>query len=428
MSGNRKCLECFILACFALIFLGRGSQAEAAEKNHSRENTAEESVEFTYDFRNPEIMEQMEQVLESDEWIQEESISEEIQTREPEEKTPVRLGTRGWESVDMDMLRLCQEFTAKVYVNLERESFVTVYSQMDENSAYTGKLFPGSCADLIGEAGEWYQVKGSDFEGYVPKKDVLTGETAAGTVAAQLTEEAVVIADALNIREIPSTEGKRIGKAKAGETYTVQQEGSAWCEILFGEDRQVGYVASDYISIQYNFQGTISAKEEARIAEEKRRQEEEEKRRKEEEERKRKEQEEQKRKEEEQRQQEAAAAAAAAKEQQRLDAIAAQAGLPAGSLISLGVFRITHYCACESCTGRPNATTATGTIPTVGRSVAVYPKQIPYGTTVVVDGHAYVAEDCGGGIKTNCMDIFVGDHALAFQLGVIYREVFMRVK
>ncbi len=424
MSRCRMYFKCIALLGLALVFLGRGTAARAEQDWEAGENTAEESVEFTYDFRNPEIEQQMKLALESKGWSEEKeepSDDSEETSEETQEDDPIRIGKRGWENVDMEMFRLRQEFSAKVYVDLEKESFVTVYSQTDTGSAYTGKLFPGACAELIGQEGQWYQIRSVDFEGYVRKEDVLSGDDAADKVAAQLTEEALVVADVLNIRQIPSAEGERIGRAKAGETYVIQQKGGAWCEILLDESGRTGYVAAEYISIQYNFQGSISAKEEQRIAEEKRKKEEEERRQREEAERKQKE-------EEARRQQEAAAAAAAAKEQQRLDAIAAQAGLPAGSLISLGIFRITHYCACESCTGRQNATTATGTIPTVGRSVAVYPKQIPYGSTVVVDGHAYVAEDCGGGIKTNCLDIFVGDHDLAFQLGVIYREVFVRVK
>ena len=87
-------------------------------------------------------------------------------------------------------------------------------------------------------------------------------------------------------------------------------------------------------------------------------------------------------------------------------------------------FSITYYCCCSICcgeysyevTGVPNRT-ASGTIPQEGRTIAVCTDQIPLGTTVIIDGHAYVAEDVGGAITWNHIDIYVEDHQRALQLG-----------
>lgn len=87
----------------------------------------------------------------------------------------------------------------------------------------------------------------------------------------------------------------------------------------------------------------------------------------------------------------------------------------------IGNFTITHYCnqqyshICNS--GYPYKT-ATGTTPTPGRTIAVDPRKIPYGTRVVIDGHIYIAEDCGGAIKGNKIDICVGSHNEAMRKGV----------
>lgn len=61
---------------------------------------------------------------------------------------------------------------------------------------------------------------------------------------------------------------------------------------------------------------------------------------------------------------------------------------------------------------------STGVYPKAGRTIAVDPKKIPYGTYLYVDGHGvFIAEDCGGDIKGHRLDIFVDTHKEAIQLG-----------
>lgn len=92
----------------------------------------------------------------------------------------------------------------------------------------------------------------------------------------------------------------------------------------------------------------------------------------------------------------------------------------------LGTFRITHYCPCSICCGPwSNGITSTGITATTNRTIAVDPNQIPYGTKVVINGQVYVAEDCGGAIKENCIDIYVATHEEGESKGVYYTEVYM---
>lgn len=92
---------------------------------------------------------------------------------------------------------------------------------------------------------------------------------------------------------------------------------------------------------------------------------------------------------------------------------------------SLGMFRITAYCPCVKCCNKDDGITATGTKATQGRTIAVDPAVIPYGTTVYIDGHAYVAEDCGGAIDGNRIDVFFDTHEDALIWGVQNHEVFV---
>lgn len=95
------------------------------------------------------------------------------------------------------------------------------------------------------------------------------------------------------------------------------------------------------------------------------------------------------------------------------------------SLKSLGYFRITHYCPCSLCCGPwANGITSTGVTAVTNHTIAVDPTQIPYGTKVVINGQVYVAEDCGGAIKKDCIDVYVASHAEGESKGVYYTEVY----
>ena len=87
-------------------------------------------------------------------------------------------------------------------------------------------------------------------------------------------------------------------------------------------------------------------------------------------------------------------------------------------------YTITAYCACVKCCGKTDGITATGTKATEGRTIAVDPNKIPYGTEVNIEGVGVrVAEDCGGAIKGNRIDIYFNDHQSALNFGRQTKEV-----
>lgn len=88
----------------------------------------------------------------------------------------------------------------------------------------------------------------------------------------------------------------------------------------------------------------------------------------------------------------------------------------------LGKYKITHYCPCNYCGG---GLTATGTKPKVGRTIAVDPRVIPYGSKVKIGKQTYIAEDCGGAIKGKKIDIFCKSHSEALKKGIKYQKVWL---
>lgn len=101
--------------------------------------------------------------------------------------------------------------------------------------------------------------------------------------------------------------------------------------------------------------------------------------------------------------------------------------------VSLGNFKLTAYCSCSLCCGewannRPNGIVygAIGEELKEGYSIAVDPTVIPYRTEVIINGHTYKAQDCGGAIKGNRIDVYFKDHNDALEFGVRYAEVFVK--
>ena len=106
---------------------------------------------------------------------------------------------------------------------------------------------------------------------------------------------------------------------------------------------------------------------------------------------------------------------------------------------SLGEFKLTAYCSCEKCCGewalnRPKDENgkdivygSTGVALIAGTSIAVDPSVIPYGSNVEINGHTYTAQDTGGAIQGNRIDVYFDNHQDALNFGVQYAEVFLIV-
>lgn len=83
---------------------------------------------------------------------------------------------------------------------------------------------------------------------------------------------------------------------------------------------------------------------------------------------------------------------------------------------------VTHYDCCVECCGKDDGITASGVLATPGVTVAVDPSVIPLGSDVLVDYgdgeiHYYRADDTGGSVKGNHIDLCVATHEEALQLG-----------
>jgi 3D (Asp-Asp-Asp) domain-containing protein len=106
-------------------------------------------------------------------------------------------------------------------------------------------------------------------------------------------------------------------------------------------------------------------------------------------------------------------------------------------IVLLGDFIITHYCSCVECCdewalnrpivdGEEIIYTASGALAQEGVTIAVDPTKIPYGTVLYIEGIGYrVAQDCGGAITGNKIDVYMRSHETALSAGCFTAKVYM---
>lgn len=94
---------------------------------------------------------------------------------------------------------------------------------------------------------------------------------------------------------------------------------------------------------------------------------------------------------------------------------------------SLGTFKISHYCACRTCSGKWGHQTSSGATCQEGVTVAVDPRYFPEGAVIRIDGYGErIVQDTGGGIRGRHIDVFYESHQECLDRGIAYREVFVR--
>lgn len=87
----------------------------------------------------------------------------------------------------------------------------------------------------------------------------------------------------------------------------------------------------------------------------------------------------------------------------------------------------TAYDSCYACCGKTDGITRSGVKARAGRTIAVDPSIIPLGTKIYIAelGQVFTAEDTGGRIKGNRIDIFMDSHEKAKDFGLHELQAFV---
>ena len=122
---------------------------------------------------------------------------------------------------------------------------VVMREKPNKDSDAIVSIVKDSTVEIIGEEGEWYQIKYDGHTGYASKKYVKeeTAEKTADATSNQTSENAepenVVVASTY-LRSIPSLMGKPITTIDVGKTITVIEKIGKWVKIE--DDGQTGWI------------------------------------------------------------------------------------------------------------------------------------------------------------------------------------------
>ena len=124
--------------------------------------------------------------------------------------------------------------------------YLNVRESPSTSADIIGKLLGGSACEIQDDSQEgWYLVSSGNLTGYISSEFVLTGEAARTEAYEQVTEMAVITADALNVRSEPSEDAQVVEQVLQNERYSILGQQDGWIQI------SSGYISADYVDIRY---------------------------------------------------------------------------------------------------------------------------------------------------------------------------------
>lgn len=115
-----------------------------------------------------------------------------------------------------------------------------------------GRLLVDAACEIISEEDGWYYIESGEISGYVSAEYILTGDAALERAWDVMANIATVKADALYLREEPSTESGIVEVLGNSERLEVLEQADGWAKVVV--DSTEGYVSMDYIEITSELQ------------------------------------------------------------------------------------------------------------------------------------------------------------------------------
>jgi uncharacterized protein YgiM (DUF1202 family) len=127
------------------------------------------------------------------------------------------------------------------------EGKVNIRDSASTDGKIVGKIGNDAGCDVLGEEGEWLQIKSGKVEGYIKAEYVLTGSEALDKASTLLKTIADVNTDGLKVRTEPNTDCEVLDIVGSGQRFDVLEELDEWVKIdLDGEE---GYLYKEYVDV-----------------------------------------------------------------------------------------------------------------------------------------------------------------------------------
>lgn len=156
------------------------------------------------------------------------------------------------------------EYADLAIANVNR--YVNVRQGPSTDCEIVGKIYNGAVAQILSTAGEesdWFQVVSGNVEGYIKAEFFLYGDAAVAVIEDYVTRYATVKADRLNVRKEPDINASRLGFIDFGEKVKILENLGEWLKVQYTE-RDMGYVAAEYVTVSEEFVYAKTLEEEAR--------------------------------------------------------------------------------------------------------------------------------------------------------------------
>ena len=161
-----------------------------------------------------------------------------------------------------------EEKAAKVESNqvvANIDSYLNIRSEASEESEVVGKFYNGNVGTIVEKGDEWSVVSSGNAYGYVKNDYLLFGEDAESYIENNCDQVVKVTAETLNVRAEESTESDVIALSDEGDSFTILGKENDWIKVAVSED-EVGYVASDYVYVDYIYETAVTIEEEQAAA------------------------------------------------------------------------------------------------------------------------------------------------------------------
>ena len=161
-----------------------------------------------------------------------------------------------------------EEKAAKVESNqvvANIDSYLNIRTEPSEDSDVVGKFYTGNVGTIVEKGEQWSLVSSGNAYGYVNNDYLLFGDDAESYIENNCDQVAKVTAETLNVRAEDSTESDVVTLSDEGDAFTVLEQQGDWVKVAASED-VVGYVAKDYVYVDYIYETAVTIEEEEAAA------------------------------------------------------------------------------------------------------------------------------------------------------------------